>query len=48
MPARFLACDLAAARRITSVPLPPRIFMPELKETWSAANDRFSQLCRTS
>ncbi|MBT4665306.1 MAG: hypothetical protein HOB63_02200 [Opitutae bacterium] len=48
MYARFLACDLAAARRITSVPLPPRIFMPEQKETWSVATDCFSQLCRTS
>ena len=48
MPARFLACDLGAARRIIAVPFPPRIFMPEQKETWAAATDRFSQLCRIS
>ena len=40
--------DLATARSIIAVSFPPRIFLPEQKETWATANDRFSQLCRTS
>ncbi len=48
MPARFLACDLGAAPGIIAASFPPRIFMPEQKETWAAANNRFTQLCRTS
>lgn len=40
--------DLVAARSIIAASFPPRIFLPEQKETWAAANDRFTQLCRIS
>jgi len=38
--------DLATARRRIAASFPPRIFLPEHKDAWAAANTRFSRLCR--
>ena len=40
--------DLPAARSIIATSFHPRIFLPEQKDSWAVAKDRFAQLSQTS